>query len=794
MEDMNLSKKWLNEFVSIDASPRDFSEALTMSGSKVEGYEIEGAELSNIVVGRVDSLEKHPDSDHLWICKINVGKETPLQIVTGAQNLKEGDKVPVALDNSVVAGGKKIKKGKLRGVLSEGMLCSLGELGLTSADFPYAIEDGIFVIEEECELGQDIHSAIGLDDTVFEFEITSNRADCFSVIGLAREAAVTYGKKANIPAPVVKGNSGDINDHLKVTVEAPDLCSCYIARMVKNVKIAPSPRFIRERLRAHGIRPINNIVDITNYVMLEYGQPMHSFDYRNLKGHEIRVRRAAAGETITTLDDVERNLTPNMLVISDESSPVAVAGVMGGEFSGIADDTTDIVFESACFSGPSVRTTARDIGLRTDSSSRFEKGLDPENCLPAIERACELVELLGAGEVVGGKIICRTEPKARTRIPFDADWINRFLGTDIPPQRMREILASLDFAFEGDTLVVPTYRADVEHKADVAEEVARIYGYNNIPSTKIRGSAEASLTLPQKFERRTGDVLVACGLYEISTYSFFSPKAYDRIGLPADSPRRRSITIRNPLGEDTSLMRTTALPSMLDALARNYNSRNEKAPLFEIATVYLPQEEDKLPLEKKKVMLGMYGEGYDFFRLKGMVETLLRELSVEDAEFARQEDDPSFHPGRCAALLLGGEKAGILGEIHPDIRENYGIGARVYAAELDFEALLRHAVTEKSYHPLPKYPAVTRDLALVCDAEMPVAELQKAIQNASGKLVKEIKLFDVYTGSSVPEGKKSVAYSIVLRSDEKTLTDEECDNAVKKIMRALEGIGVTLRA
>lgn len=791
---MNLSKKWLNEFVLIDASPRDFSEALTMSGSKVEGYETEGAELSNIVVGRVDGLERHPDSDHLWICKINAGKEMPLQIVTGAQNLKVGDIVPVALDNSVIAGGKKIKKGKLRGVLSEGMLCSLSELGLTKGDFPYAIEDGIFVIEEDCELGQDIRSAIGLNDTVFEFEITSNRADCFSVIGLAREAAVTYGKKASIPAPVVKRSSGDINDHLRVTVEAPDLCSCYIARMVKNVKIEPSPRFIRERLRAHGIRPINNIVDITNYVMLEYGQPMHSFDYRNLKGHEIRVRRAAAGEKITTLDDVERSLTPNMLVIADEATPVAVAGVMGGEFSGIADDTTDIVFESACFSGASVRTTARDIGLRTDSSSRFEKGLDPENCLPAIERACELVELLGAGEVVGGTIVCRTEPKERTRIPFDAGWINRFLGTDIPEQRMRDILTSLDFTFDGDTLVVPSFRADVEHKADVAEEVARIYGYSNIPSTKIRGSAEASLTLPQKFERRVGNTLVACGLYEISTYSFFSPRSYDRIGLPADSPRRHSVTIRNPLGEDTSLMRTTALPSMLDALARNYNNRNEKAPLFEIATVYLPQGEDTLPLEAKKVMLGIYGEGYDFFRLKGVVETLLRELSVEGAEFTRCENEPSFHPGRCALLLLDGREIGVFGEIHPDIRENYGIGTRVYAAELDFNALLGHATIEKNYHPLPKYPSVTRDLALVCDAEMPVAELQKAIQSASGKLVREIRLFDVYTGSSIPKGKKSVAYSIVLRSDEKTLTDEECDAAVKKIMRALEAIGVALRA
>lgn len=791
---MNLSKKWLNEFVLIDASPRDFSEALTMSGSKVEGYETEGAELSNIVVGRVDGLERHPDSDHLWICKINAGKEMPLQIVTGAQNLKVGDIVPVALDNSVIAGGKKIKKGKLRGVLSEGMLCSLSELGLTKGDFPYAIEDGIFVIEEDCELGQDIRSAIGLNDTVFEFEITSNRADCFSVIGLAREAAVTYGKKASIPAPVVKRSSGDINDHLRVTVEAPDLCSCYIARMVKNVKIEPSPRFIRERLRAHGIRPINNIVDITNYVMLEYGQPMHSFDYRNLKGHEIRVRRAAAGEKITTLDDVERSLTPNMLVIADEATPVAVAGVMGGEFSGIADDTTDIVFESACFSGASVRTTARDIGLRTDSSSRFEKGLDPENCLPAIERACELVELLGAGEVVGGTIVCRTEPKERTRIPFDAGWINRFLGTDIPEQRMRDILTSLDFTFDGDTLVVPSFRADVEHKADVAEEVARIYGYSNIPSTKIRGSAEASLTLPQKFERRVGNTLVACGLYEISTYSFFSPRSYDRIGLPADSPRRHSVTIRNPLGEDTSLMRTTALPSMLDALARNYNNRNEKAPLFEIATVYLPQGEDTLPLEAKKVMLGIYGEGYDFFRLKGVVETLLRELSVEGAEFTRCENEPSFHPGRCALLLLDGREIGVFGEIHPDIRENYGIGTRVYAAELDFNALLGHATIEKNYRPLPKYPSVTRDLALVCDAEMPVAELQKAIQSASGKLVREIRLFDVYTGSSIPKGKKSVAYSIVLRSDEKTLTDEECDAAVKKIMRALEAIGVALRA
>ena len=557
---MNLSMKWLKEFVDIDIKPRDFSEAMTISGSKVEGYEIEGSEISNVVVGKILSIVPHQDSDHLVICQVDIGESEPIQIVTGASNLTVGDLVPAALNNSTLPGGIKIKKGKLRGVESNGMLCSLGELGLTLHDFPYAIEDGIFVLQEDCQPGQPICEAIGLDDIKVEFEITSNRPDCFSVIGLAREAAATFDKPLTLHTPVVKAGNGSCKDMLDVKIEEPSLCSVYSARIVENVRVKPSPRWMRERLRAMGVRPINNIVDITNYVMLEYGQPMHAFDLRFIEDKKIRVRRAKDGETITTLDGVDRTLTHDNLVIADSKKPVAIAGVMGGEYSGIMDDTTTIVFESACFDGSSVRTTARDQGMRTDASSRYEKGLDPNNCLPALERACELVELLDAGDVLDDVIIDDHSSHEQRRIPLETEWTNRFLNIQLTAEEMKAILKKIDCQFDGDTILIPTFRPDLEHKADIAEEIARFYGYNRIPSTPLRGDAQGKYTPRQKFEDKISNTMLALGLSEIMTYSFLSPKAYDKIGMPKQDRLRNSVTISNPLGEDTSIMRTTALP------------------------------------------------------------------------------------------------------------------------------------------------------------------------------------------------------------------------------------------
>lgn len=792
---MNLSTKWLKDYVDIDVKPRDFAEALTMSGSKVECYETEGAELSNIIIGRVDSIERHPDADKLFVCQIDVGRDELIQIVTGAQNVNAGDIVPVAMDNSVVAGGKKIKKGKLRGVVSNGMLCSLSELGLSVHDFPYAIEDGIFIIQEPCEIGQDIHSALGLDDTVFEFEITSNRPDCLSVIGLARETAVTYDKPLKLHTPVVKAEGEEnANDLLKVQISDPDLCYRYSAAIVKDVKIEPSPRWLRERLRASGVRPINNIVDITNYVMLEYGHPMHAFDLRYIDEASINVRRAKQGESITTLDGIERPLSDDMLVIADANKPVAVAGVMGGEYSGIMDDTNTIVFESACFNGPSVRITAKKLGMRTDASARFEKGLDPSNCMPALMRAIELVEQLGAGTVLKGCVDVDCSDKTPKTVKFEPEWINKFLGIDCPKERMVDILTKLGFTVEGETIYVPSFRVDIEHKADIAEEIARIYGYNVIPTTQIMGSAEAKMTDRQQFERLVNSTLQALGCTELYTFSFISPKYYDKICMPADSPLRKSVVISNPLGEDTSVMRTVSLPSMCEVLSRNYNNRNAKASLYEITTEYIPNEDPtKLPQEKQSVVIGMYGGNVDFFSLKGVVEALLNACSIYDYDVCAVSDRPSFHPGRCAELSINGNVIGTIGELHPTVLENYEIGTKAYCAVLSFDVLFENRASEKQYTPLPKFPATTRDIAMICDDSIPVLELEKAIKNAAGKNLESVKLFDVYKGTQIPEGKKSVAYNIVLRSKDSTLTDADADAAMKRVVKALTALGAELR-
>ena len=792
---MNLSMRWLKEFVPLGDMPiRDFTEAMTMSGSKVESWEREGAEIENVVVGKIVSLKRHPDSDHLWITETDVGAGEPLQIITGAQNLKVGDLVPAALHNSMLPGGKKIRKGNLRGLESNGMLCSLGELGLTKHDFPYATEDGIFVLQEDCKPGDPICGALGFDDMKIEFEITSNRPDCFSVIGLAREASATFHKPLRLHTPEIKAGHGSCAGLLSVKVEAPDLCPMYSTRVVKNVRVKPSPRWIRERLRTMGVRPINNIVDITNYVMLEYGQPMHSFDYRCLSGHKIQVRRASEGESITTLDGTEHMLNTENLVIADAEKPVAVAGVMGGENSEIADDTTEIVFESACFSGSSVRRTARALGMRTEASALYEKGLDPNNCLPALNRACELVELLDAGDVTDGAISDRHFENVPRKIRLDADWINRFLGISLNADEMKKTLEKLGCGFDGEEILVPSFRPDLVHKADIAEEIARFYGYDKISAAPLSGGAQGKYSPKQKFSRRIGDTMIALGASEIMTYSFISPKYYDKIRMPADSPLRRSVTIANPLGEDTSIMRTTALPSMLEVLARNYNNRNASACLYELATEYLPNEVDKLPDEKVTLICGMYGNGADFFTAKGMAADLLEKLNVTGWEIAASREECSYHPGRCAVLTVGDEKLGVIGEIHPAVSEAWGIGERVYSFSLDTELLFRLAKKEISYTPLPKFPAVTRDLALVCSADTPVGTLEKAILRGAGSLLETIKLFDVYRGEQIETGKKSVAFSIVLRSRGGTLTDEQTASVVNKIVKELEKAGAVLRS
>ena len=792
---MNLSIRWLKDYVDIgNVSMRDFSEAMSMSGSKVEGWETEFDEVKNVVVGKILSVEPHPDSDHLVICQLDVGQEEPVQIVTGASNVHVGDLVPAALHKSQLPNGVKITKGKLRGVMSNGMMCSIGELNLTKGDFPYAVEDGIFLIQEDCKPGQDIASAIGCDDTCVEFEITPNRPDCLSVIGLAREVAVTFDKPLNLHTPVVKGCGDDIHNYLSVEVQNKELCPRYVARVVKNVKVGTSPRWMRERLRASGVRPIDNIVDITNYVMLEYGQPMHAFDIEYVKGSKIIVRNALSGETLTTLDGVERNLTEDMLVIADEEKASAVAGVMGGEHSGITEGTHTVVFESACFKGSSVRVTAKKLGMRTESSGRFEKGLDAQNCLPAIQRACELVELLGAGEVVDGVIDIDNTGYQPTVLHLDAEWINRFLGTDISEERMKQILTDLHFGVNGNEITVPSFRADVEHKADIAEEIARIYGYNNIPTTTAKGSPQGKYSEYQKFEQKINQTMLAQGLYEIMTYSFVSPKQYDKIRLPKDDPKRKSVVITNPLGEDTSIMRTNAIPSMMDILSKNYNNRNGAVSLYEIGNEYLPVEGEALPDEIPNLVLGMYGENKDFFTLKGVVENLLELLDIEDYDVTACAEDPTFHPGRCAILSKDGEEFGIIGEVHPLVCKNYEINTRVYVGKLDMFKLFALMNDEKTYVPLPKFPASARDLALLCDDSLPVLTMEKAIKNAAGKILEKVELFDVYKGSQIQQGKKSVAFNITMRAADRTLTDEEVGAAMSRILKAMEELGAQIRS
>ena len=795
---MNLSMRWLNDYVKADMPIKDYCHALTMSGSKVEGYEVEGADISNVVVGKILSKGPHENADALFVCQVDAGKESPVQIVTNAKNVKEGDLVPVALDGAVLPEGK-IKKGKLRGVESFGMFCGLDTLGLTAHDFPYADPDGVLVIQEDCQIGEDIHSALGLDDTSVEFEITSNRPDCLSVTGLARETAATYNLPLNIPVPSFKGIDGNIDEMLKVDVHNTEKCMRYCAGIVKNVKIEPSPRWMRERLRASGVRPINNFVDITNYVMLEYGQPMHAFDLRYVEGAHINVRNAAKGEKIVTLDGVERELTEEMLVIADDKKPVAVAGVMGGEYSGIMEDTTTVVFESAYFEPVQVRRTSKKLGLRTDASIRYEKGVDRLISMTCLKRAFQLVEELGAGEVVITVIDKDYTDKTPAAVEFNAEWINNFLGTDITEADMIEYLTRLDFKVENGTVYAPSFRIDIECKADIAEEVARIYGYDKIPSTEFRGVAEAELTPEQKFAKNLENNMVALGCYGIATFSFISPKHFDRLTLPAESKLRDAIKITNPLGEDTSIMRTTIIPSMLEILSTNYNNRNESAKLYEIGKEYIPTESGKLPNEPDRLAIGMYGGNVDFYDIKGIAATMLGKMGIRDVEYIRACDSDAFdeacamHPGRSAVVMKNDTVLGILGEVHPAVQKNYGIGTKTYVAKFNIPEMMKCAVTEVSYQPLPKFPAAARDLSVICDDEIPVAELEKAIKGAVGKILEKVTLFDVYKGEQIEKGKKSVSYSITMRSHDGTLTDEQADSAMKKVLKALSAIGAELR-
>ena len=889
---MKMSRKWLNEFVDLSLEEYDdhtFGEAMTVSGSKVEVTDDLSKTMHGVKVGRIVSIEKHPNSDHMLVTQIDVGESEPVQICTGAWNIHEGDIVPVALHNSLLPGGVKITKGKLRGVPSNGMLCSLKELGMTTHDFPYAvitpaailgdyhpidpekpsvaadikagdrifgkviaaqvehvetvgysryalslstgsesvsaetgcmnlhagdlvaydtaknhvctlddlrakqeefphcITDGILILNEDCKPGDDIPTLLGLDDHVVEFEITPNRPDCLSVIGLAREAAVTFGKPLKLHDPVVQGSGkAVIMDYADVIIEEADLCPRYTGRLVKNVKIGPSPVWMRERLRASGVRPINNIVDITNYVMLEYGQPMHAFDFSCVEGGHIIVRTAREGETIQTLDGNQRNLTTSMLCICDENKPVCVAGVMGGANSEIVGDTAMVLFESANFNGTSVHRTAAALNMRTDASSRYEKGLDPMNTLKAVERACELVELLGAGEVVEGVMDVIAKDSNPVTVKLEPEKVNGLLGTDVSREEMVRILEALDFKVEGDTIHVPSWRSDVEHYSDIAEEVARFYGYNNIPDTLSNGlTARRGLTDIQQTENLLGSVCRAAGYDEIITYSFISPTYYDKIDLPKDSPLRDSLKILNPLGEDTSIMRTTTLPSMLEILTRNYNFRNKSAKLYELGRVYFKRA-DGLADEPKVLTLGAYGDGMDFFTLKGAVEAVLKQLRIENVRFLADSENPSYHPGRCAKVFSGDRLLGVLGQIHPHVAGNYGVDAELYAAELRFDALYESKGSQPLYQPLPKFPAVTRDIAVVCDKAVTVGELEDAILKGAKGLLKDVALFDIYTGVGIAPGKKSVAFNLTLRSDDRSLTAEEADADVKSILTALE--------
>ncbi len=787
---MKLNRKWLHEeFVDLSGvSDKDYVETMTVFGQKVETWERMDAQIKNVKVGKVLSIVRHENSDHMWVCQVDVGEQEPVQIVTGAQNVHAGDLVPAALHNSYLPGGIHITKGKLRGEVSNGMLCSYAELGLTEHDLPEAYADGIWILNgEDCKPGDDINLVIGNDDTVVDFEITNNRPDCYSIIGLARESAAAFGKTMRHHEPVVKGsNAGSIFEKLDVEVPAAGLCNRYTSRMVANVKIAPSPKWLRQRLRANGVRPINNIVDITNYVMLEYGQPMHAFDYRYVSSGKIVVREAEAGEKLTTLDGNVRDLTPGMLVIADGDKPIGLAGIMGGENSEIVADTATVVFESANFDGTSIRQTALALGMRTDASGKFEKHLDPMMTVPAVQRVCELVELLGAGDVLDGIIDIVNFVPAPHTVALEPEKINRLLGTDISREQMVQYLKLLEIPVEGDEILVPSFRPDLNLMADIAEEVGRSYGYNAIATTAFKTSTTGGYTAEMLAESKAGTLCRSLGYSEIITYSFVSPGIFDQIRLPQDSPLRNALRIKNPLGEDTSIMRTVALPSMLDILGRNNAYQNKSVKLYELAKIYLPQNGAVLPAEPKMLLLGTYGAGETFFSLKGELEAVFAGLHLPKASYAAVKDNPSYHPGRCASVSIGGVHLGHMGQVHPLAAANFGLECEVYCAELNFSAMLELVLPEATYTPLPKYPSVNRDLSLICSEEVTVAQVEDTITAAAGKLLRGVKLFDIYRGTGVPESKKSMAFSLELRADDRTLTDSDSEGVMTKVLAALK--------
>ena len=800
---MNLSMKWLNDYVKADMPIKDFVAAMTMSGSKVETYHSLSEPLKNVVVGKVVKMEKHQDSDKLWICQLDVGQDAPVQIVTAAQNVFEGAVVPVVLAGGVVIDRKnksviKITKGKLRGVESFGMMCSFEELGMENSDFPYACADGILIFNEDPEIekfrpGMDVCEAVGIDDICVEFEITNNRPDCLSVIGLAREASATFGVPLNCRKPVFKGVDCDIDKELSVTVENTQLCSRYMAAKVKNVKIGPSPRWMAERLRASGVRAINNLVDITNFVMLEYGHPMHAFDARYVKGGKIVVRNAKQGEVLKLLDEEkpEIALSPEMLVICDEEKPMALAGVMGGEYSGIQDDTTEVIFEAACFEGVNIRRTAKKAGVRTESSARFEKGLDPANAQNALCRALELIELLGCGEVVNTVIDVDNSDKQLRRLKLDCGWVNRFLGAEIPADRQIDILRSLEFGYDEATgeIIVPSFRTDIERPCDLGEEIARIYGYNNIESTIPRLSSRSTQSPMELLQKRLVSLMTAQGCYETMTFSFISPKGYDKCRVD----EKESVRIMNPLGEDTSVMRTSLMPSMMELAARNLNNRNMKGRFFEIGREYHPVEGEALPMEKDVLIAAVYGAEEDFYTVKGIAEEVLDNAGVK-AKFAPCSDNKSYHTGRCAEITANGRKIGVVGEIHPLVTANYGVGKqRIYMFELCLDGLLETADSEVRYKALPRFPASNRDISLVCDREVTNGHIIDVI-TACAKQLESVKLFDVYEGEQIPEGKKSLSYQLVFRKADGTMTDEECDKQMGKILSRLADENIALRS
>ena len=805
---MNTTLSWIKAYVpDLDCTAQEYTDAMTLSGTKVEGYEAADRDLEKIVIGQIEKIERHPDADKLIICQVNIGSET-IQIVTGAPNVKEGDKIPVVLDGGRVAGnhdgkmtegGIKIKKGKLRGVESNGMMCSIEELGSTKELYPEAPEYGIYIFPEEAEVGADAIEALGLHDVTFEYEITSNRVDCFGVIGIAREAAATFGKEFHPPVVTPTGNSENAADYIKVTVKDNDLCPRYCARVVKNIHIAPSPKWMQRRLAAAGIRPINNIVDITNYIMEEYGQPMHAYDYDQLAGHEIVVRRAEKGEKFVTLDDQERTLDENVLVICDGEKSVGIAGIMGGENSMITDDVKTMLFEAACFDGTNIRLSSKRIGLRTDASAKFEKGLDPNNAEEAINRACQLIEELGAGEVVGGMADVYPVVKQPVRIPFEPDCINALLGTDISADQMLAYFKKIDLGYDEATneVIAPTFRQDLFRTADLAEEVARFYGYANIPTTLPSGEATTGkLPFDLRVRATAQDIAEFCGFSQGMMYSFESPKAFDKLLIPADSKVRNAIRIMNPLGEDFSIMRTQSVNGMLTSLAFNYSHRNKNVRLYELGNIYLPKALPltELPDERMQFTLGMYGDG-DFFTMKGVVEEFLEKAGITCRKtYSPESGKPFLHPGRQADIYCGETLVGYLGEVHPTVAATYGIGERAYLAVLDMPEIVALATYDRKYQGIAKFPAVTRDISMVVPKSILAGQIEEMIIKRGGQNLEGCELFDIYEGAQIKAGFKSMAYSITFRAKDRTLGESDITAAMKKIWNGLEFMGIEIRS